>query len=135
MDEGTHAQLEARAESVEASASQLVNRYVKEGLRMDDHPAIKFVTTSEGRRAVLASRPRLSVVNLLGTWQAERQNVRETARYFEISEDDVRAAIRYYSAFRNELDEEIRQHLAAQRNFKRALEHRDARARRRVAGG
>jgi len=108
---------------------------VKEGLRMDEHPAIRCVTTSDRRRVVLASRPRLSVLVLLGTWQAERRDVRETARYFDISEDDVRAAIRYYSAFRNELDEEIRQHLAAQQNFKRALEHRDARARRRVAGG
>src|SRR2546428_5408824 len=88
---------------------------------MDEHPGIKFVTTPEGRRAVLASRPRLSVGDLLGTWQAEGQNVRETARYFGISEDDVRAVIRYYSAFREELDEEIRQHLAAQQNFKRAI--------------
>ena len=88
---------------------------------MAEHPAIKFVATREGRRAVLASRPRLSVVDLLGTWQAEGQNVRETARYFEISEDDVRAVIRYYSAFREELDDEIRQHLAAQQNSKRAI--------------
>src|SRR5437867_9434662 len=88
---------------------------------MDEYPGIKFVTTPEGRRAVLASRPRLSVVDLLGTWQADGQNVRATARYFEISEDDVRAVIRYYSAFRDELGEEIRQNLAAQQNFERAI--------------
>lgn len=133
MDDETHERLHARAERLEVSASQLVNRYVKEGLIMDEHPGIKFVTTPEGRRAVLASRPRLLVIDLLGTWKAEHQNVPETARYFDVSEDDVRAVVRYYAAHRDELDDEIRRHLEAQQNFKRALEHRETRSRRRIA--
>lgn len=135
MDEETHEALLAHAERADVSPSKLVNRYVKEGLRMDEHPAISFVTTPQGRRAVLAARPRLQVIDIIGTWKGERQDVAATARYFEVSEDDVRAVIQYYVAYRDELDEEIRRHLEAQQNFKRVLEHREAQTRRRLAKG
>ena len=59
MDEGTHEHLLARAGRTGASASQLVNRYVKEGLRMDEHPGVGFVTVPDGERVpVLAGRRR-----------------------------------------------------------------------------
>jgi len=133
MDEETHKQLLARAEASDITASQLVNRYVKEGLRMDEHPGISFVTTSNGRRAVLASRPRIQVIDLIATWHGERQDVSGTARYFDVPEDDVKAALRYYSAFKTELDEAIRQHRAAQVNFEQVLARRRTRARRATA--
>src|SRR5438093_13602175 len=133
MDEDTHEQLLARAKAVDLTASQLVNRYVKEGLRMDEHPGVAFVNTSNGRRAVLASRPRIQVIDLIATWQGQRQNVSETARYFEVSDDDVKAAVRYYAAFKTELDEAIRQHRDAQANFEQVLARRRTRARRATA--
>lgn len=133
MDEDTHELLLARAKAVDLTASQLVNRYVKEGLRMDEHPGIGFVTTPSGRRAVLASRPRIQVIDLIGTWQGHRQDLIETARYFEVSEDDVRAAVRYYAAFKSELDEAIRQHRDTQANFEQVLARRRSRARRATA--
>jgi len=136
MDDDTHEQLLGRAQRLEVSASQLVNRYVKEGLRMDEHPGIAFVTTPDGRRAaVLASRPRLKVVDIIGTWKGERQDVAATARYFDLSEEEVQGALRYYAAYQKELDEEIRRHLEAQQNYKRVLEQRQAQVRRRVANG
>ena len=134
MDDATHEHLLARAGRTGASASQVVNRYVKEGLRMDEHPAIGFVTAPDGERVpVLASRPRLNLIDIIGTWRGERQNVAATARYFDISEDDVRAVLRYYSQYERELDEAIRTHLAAQDNFERVLQQRAAQVRRRVA--
>ena len=91
MDDGTRADLIEHAGRSEVNPSKLVNRYVKEGLRMDSHPAIIFKTTPLGRRAaVLASRPGLQVIDIIGTWRAERQDVAATARYMHISEDDVR---------------------------------------------
>src|SRR5262245_12244546 len=48
MDDGTHEHLLARTERTGASASQLVNRYVKEGLRMDEYPGVGFVTAPDG---------------------------------------------------------------------------------------
>lgn len=134
MDDDTHEHLLGRAERTNASASQLVNRYVKEGLRMDAHPGIGFVTARDGERIpVLASRPRLKLIDIIGTWRGERQNVPATARYFDITEEDVQAVLRYYAAYRDELDAAIREHLAAQDNFERVLRQRDAQARRRVA--
>jgi uncharacterized protein (DUF433 family) len=133
MDEDTHEQLLARAKVVDLTASQLVNRYVKEGLRMDEHPGLAFVNTSNGRRAVLASRPRIQVIDLIATWQGQRQDVSETAHYFDVSADDVRTALRYYAAFKSELDEAIRQHRDAQANFEQVLARRRTRARRATA--
>jgi uncharacterized protein (DUF433 family) len=134
MDDGTHDHLVARAERTAASASHLVNRYVKEGLRMDEHPGIGFVTTSDGERTpVLAGRPRLKLVDVIATWRSEDQDVSATARYFGIAEDDVQAVLRYYAAYRDELDAAIRAHLAAQDNFERVIRQRNSRATRRAA--
>jgi len=133
MDDDTRKQLLARAEKLDLSASQLANRYVKEGLRMDEHSGIMFASTPLGRRAVLASRPRIQVLDLIGTWLDERQDVAETARYFDVSEDDVRAAVRYYASFKDELDGAIRQHREAQANFEQVLARRNKRARRATA--
>lgn len=134
MDDDTHEELLERADRVGTTASQLVNRYVKEGLRMDEHPGIAFVTARDGRRTpVLASRPRLKVIDIIGTWQAERKDAAATARYFQISDEDVEAVLRYYAAYQREVDDDLRQHLDAQDNYKRVLEQRQERARRRVA--
>ena len=134
MDDGTHEHLLARAERTGASASQLVNRYVKEGLRMDEYPGVGFVTAPDGERIpVLAGRPRLKLIDVLGTWRAEGQDAAATARYFGITEDDVQAVLRYYAAYRDELDAAIRAHLVAQNNFERVIRQRNARAARRAA--
>ena len=88
---------------------------------MDEHPAIALISTPQGRRAVLASRPRLQVIDVVGTWKGERQDVEATARYFDLSEDDVRAVVAYYFANKAEVDNEIGRHLDAQQNYKRGL--------------
>jgi hypothetical protein len=133
MDDIIREQLLARAEKLDMTASQLANRYLKEGLRMDEHPGIIFVSTPSGRRAVLASRPRIQVVDLIGTWLDERQDVAETARYFDVSEDDVHAGVRYYASFKDELDGAIRERREAQANFEHVLVRRNKRARRATA--
>lgn len=93
----------------------------------DKHPVIAFTTTSNGRRAVLASRPGLQVIDIIGTWRGERQDVTATARYFRISEDDVQAVLRYYADYKEEIDQDLKAHLDAQENDKRVLEQREAR--------
>ena len=90
MDDDTHRALLAHAERADVSPSKLVNRYVKEGLRMDEYPAIAFISTPHGRRAVLAARPRLQIIDVVGTWKGERQDAAATAKYFGISEDGHR---------------------------------------------
>lgn len=134
MDDDTRAELLEHAERSDANASKLVNRFVKEGLRMDKHPGVIFKTTSQGRRAaVLAARPGLQVIDVIGTWKAEKQDVARTARYLHISKDDVEAVLRYYAEYREEVERDLREHIDAQRNYKRVLEQREAQARRKVA--
>ncbi|MHB8632171.1 MAG: hypothetical protein ACYC9W_09615 [Candidatus Limnocylindria bacterium] len=133
MDDATREELLAHAERSDTSSSKLANRYVKEGLRMDKHPAIAFKTTPRGRRTILASRPGLQVIDIIGTWQAERQSVAAAARYFHIGEDDVHAVLRYYAEYKDEIDQDLRAHLDAQENYKRVLGQREVRTRRRVA--
>jgi len=136
MDDDTRTELLAHAERLDANASKLVNRYVKEGLRMDKHPAVIFTTTSLGRRAaVLAAHPGLQVIDVIGTWKAERKDVARTARYLNVAEEDVEAVLRYYTDYRDEVDRDLQEHLEAQRNYKRVLERREAQTRRRVVGG
>ena len=133
MDDDTREDLVKHAERFELSPSKLVNRYVREGLRMDKHPVIAFKTTAHGRRAVVALRPGVQVIDIIGTWQGERQDVAATARYFHVSEDDVRAVLGYYADYKKEIDQDLKDHLEAQENYKRVLEQREARTRRRAA--
>lgn len=133
MDDETRDELIEQADRAELSPSKLVNRYVKEGLRMDRHPAIAFKTTAQGRRAVLASHPGLQVIDVIGTWQGEGQDLAATARYFNLGEDDVQAVIRYYADYKDEIDRDLRAHLDAQANYRRVLDQRQARSHRRAA--
>ena len=88
---------------------------------MNEHPAIAFKTTPRGRRAVLAVRPGLQVIDIVGTWQGEGQDVAATAQYFELTEHDVRAVVRYYADHQDEVDQDLRAHIAAQESHKRVL--------------
>ncbi len=134
MDDDTHSELLAHAERVDAKASKLVNRFVKEGLRMDKHPAVIFKTTPQGRRAaVLAAHPGLQVIDVIGTWKTEKQDAAKTARYLHVEQDEVEAVLRYYADYREEVERDLQEHLDAQRNYKRVLERREAQARRKVA--
>lgn len=136
MDDDVHSELTEHAERIDVNASKLVNRFVKEGLRMDKHPAVMFKATSLGRRAaVLAAHPGIQVVDVVGTWKAEGQDDAKTARYLHIGREEVEAVLRYYADYRDEVERDLEQHLSAQRSYKRVLERREAATRRRVANG
>ena len=134
MDEEVRKELDDQAGRSDVSPSKLVNRYVKEGLRLDKHPAVMFKTTAQGRRAVvLAAHPGLQVIDVIGTWKAERQDAAGAARYLHIAADEVEAVLRYYADYRDEVERDLQDHLDAQRSYKRALGHRKGQMRRRVA--
>ena len=133
MDEDTHDELLEHATRLDANPSKLVNRFVKEGLRMDRHPTVIFKTTPQGRRAaVLAAHSGLQIIDVIGTWKAERQDAAKTARYLHIEPGEVEAVLRYYADYHDEVDRDLQEHLDAQRNYKRVLAQRESQARRRV---
>jgi uncharacterized protein (DUF433 family) len=104
--DSTLARLDARAHEIRETRTSLAERYVEEGLRMDEHPGIGFADGPAGRRAVLLGTG-LDLWEVIGTVKANRGSPEAAARYLELPIGQVRAAIRYYAAFTDEIDEDL----------------------------
>jgi len=110
INEAVAQRLTARGERGPLNKSRLAERYIDEGMRMEDHPGIVFRDGPAGRRAALAAGPDVwevvSVVrNTPGRGEAA---VVQAAEWLDLSPTQVRAAVRYYSEFPQEIDERIR---------------------------
>jgi len=92
-----------RAEETGESANKLGARYIEEGLRMDEHPLIRFREGAAGRRAALAGT-RLDVWQVVETLRNSGSSIEETADYLSIPETWVRACARYYAAYPDEVN-------------------------------
>lgn len=101
----TLARLRDRARLTGQKHTVLAERYVAEGVLMDEHPGIHFVDGGLGRRpAVLGTG--------LDVWQiieVARDNggSPEAAAYLEIDPRLVETAVRYYGSNTDEIDEWI----------------------------
>src|SRR2546428_11960191 len=82
--------------------SNLVERYVAEGLRMDEHPGIVFVEGPAGRRPAVRRGP--DVWEVIATLHDNAGDVAETAKGPDITESDVRLALADYADHRAEID-------------------------------
>jgi hypothetical protein len=102
--------LERRAARTGASKSQLAERYIDEGMRMEAHPGVVFRDGATGRRAGLASGPDIwQVIWVLQSGEDRGDAaIAGTADWMALSVDQVRSAIRYYADFPDEVDERIR---------------------------
>ena len=103
LGEETIAALDERASELERSRNELVERYVREGLRMDQHPPIVFVDGAAGRRPVLAGT-RVSVADVVETVRELRDSAEAAAEYLGMPVWKVQAALRYYADYRHEVD-------------------------------
>ena len=101
--QSTIGRLEQRAKESGSNKTMLVQRYVEEGLRMDDHPMISFQGSAAGRRAMLAGS-RLDVAQVVATVKNSGNSVAEAADYLDLPEAKVQACIRYYAEFKDEID-------------------------------
>jgi len=81
----------------------LVERFLEEGLRMEEHPQIVFRDGALGRRPVLAGT-RLDVWQVIETVKNSGNSIEDAAEYLGISPAKVRACRRYYSAYKDEID-------------------------------
>jgi uncharacterized protein (DUF433 family) len=104
--QGTLERLDARARQIRETRTALAERYVDEGLRMDDHPGIAFAHGPADRRAVLAGTG-LDVWEVIETLRQNRNSPDATARYLELPIALVRTAVTYYATFPDEIDERI----------------------------
>ena len=104
FSEATLSRLEVRAHEIRETRTGLAERYVEEGLRMDEHPGIGFADGPAGRRAVLLGSG-LDVWEVIATVRQSRGSAEAAARYLELPMSAVRAAVRYYAAFPAEIDD------------------------------
>ena len=82
----------------------LAERYVAEGVLMDQHPGIYFADGAMGRRAAVMGTG-LDVWEIIAVARDNEGSVAETAAYLEIDPRRVETAVRYYGSNRAEIDD------------------------------
>jgi uncharacterized protein (DUF433 family) len=95
-----------RAARAQLPPRTLAQRYLEEGLRMDEHPLVRFVDGPAGRRARLVGTGS-DVWEVVAVVKENDGDVAETAAYLQIALGLVQAAVAYYAAFEDEIDEWI----------------------------
>src|SRR5688500_18953000 len=96
--------LKQRAEDTSTRQTDLAERYIEEGMRMDEHPLLHFRDGESGRRpAILGTR--LEVATVIETIRQNGNSVEEAAEYLEIPVEQVEACVRYYADHKDEIDE------------------------------
>ncbi len=117
--------LERRGARVGLNKSRLAERYIDEGLRMEDHPGVVFRDGPAGRRAALSGGP--DVWEVIAAVRASGLDgeaaLAAAAEWGSLSPARVRVAVRYYAEYPQEIDERIRRNVeeadAAERQWRR----------------
>jgi hypothetical protein len=101
--------LEKRSESTATNKSRLAERYVDEGIRMDEHPGIVFRPGPTGRRAGLAGGPDVweVIMTLQGLDERGDEAIAVAAEILNLGDHQMRVAIRYYGAFPEDVDRRV----------------------------
>ncbi len=109
MDSEVFERLERYRHRVGRRRPELMNRYIDEGLRMEDHPGIVFRSGPAGRRPALAEGPDVwEVIRVLRNVQASAERaIDEAAQWLGLRRDQVEAALRYYAEYAVEIDDWI----------------------------
>jgi uncharacterized protein (DUF433 family) len=96
--------LRERARLLGQRHTTLAERYVAEGVLMDDHPGIHFVDGAMGRRPAVMGTG-LDVWEIVAVARDNAGSVEETAASLEVDPRLVEAALRYYGSNRAEIDD------------------------------
>jgi uncharacterized protein (DUF433 family) len=106
LGEATIERLGTRAKRVHMPPRTLAQRYVEEGLRMDEHPLVRFVDGPAGRRARLVGTGK-DVWEVIATICDNDNDLHEATEYLQVPLGLVQAAVAYYGAYTSEIDELI----------------------------
>jgi uncharacterized protein (DUF433 family) len=85
----------------------LAERYLEEGVLMDEHPNVHFVDGPMGRRPAIIGTG-LDVWEIVEVAKDNGGSVAETAAYLEVDPRLIESAIGYYGSNREEIDDWIR---------------------------
>jgi hypothetical protein len=97
----TITRLDQLAETEGQSRSTLIQRYVEEGIEMDDHPGIIFRSGPAGRRPGLIGGP--DVWEVMSVFRSF-DDLQRTADWLDQPASAIEAALSYYHAHRDEID-------------------------------
>ncbi|MCB0861730.1 MAG: hypothetical protein KDB66_00780 [Solirubrobacterales bacterium] len=105
--------LDRRSRQLDQSRSRLAERYVDEGLKMDEHPGIIFRDGPTGRRAALPAGPDIwQIVQLLLSSPKKGDSaIAETAELMNLSEVRLRLAVSYYASYPEDIDRRIKDNI------------------------
>src|ERR1700733_3590979 len=106
LNDATITRLGKHAQRAHLAPRTLAQRYVEEGLRMDEHPLIRFADGPSGRRARIVGTG-LDVWEVIAVVRDNDGDVTEAARYLEIPFGLVQAAVAYNGAYTAEIHEWI----------------------------
>ena len=95
--------LRHRARLTGKQPTPLAERYLEEGLLMDEFPGIHFVDAPMGRRPAVHGTG-LDVWEIVAVLKDNGLSVPETAAYLEVDRSVVEIAVRYYGSNREEID-------------------------------
>src|SRR5437660_10077467 len=98
--------LRERARLLGEKHTVLAERYLEEGVVMDEHPGIHFVDGPMGRRPAVMGTG-LDVWEIIVVARDNQGSVEDTAAYLEIDPRLVEVAPRYYGANKSEIDDWI----------------------------
>jgi hypothetical protein len=92
------------------TVTELIERFVREGLGSAEHPGVVFKPGPSGRRAALAGGPDVwEIVSALRHARgSEASRVAAVAEEFGIHERQVEIALNYAAAHRHEIDAQVR---------------------------
>jgi hypothetical protein len=95
------------------SNSRLAERYIEEGMRMEDHVGVVFRDGPAGRRAGLAGGPDVwEVICAIRSTNLDGDDaIESTADAINVAPRVVRVALGYYAEYPEEIEDRIRRHL------------------------
>lgn len=115
--------LDRRAQAEGNSRSTLIQRYVAEGIEMDEYPGIVFRSGPAGRRPGLVSGPDIwEVVSVHRSFG----DVERTAGWLDQQTSAIEVALRYYDAHKVDIDEWIKRNEEAAEAAERVARARQA---------
>jgi hypothetical protein len=115
--------LDRRAQAEGRSRSTLIQRYVAEGIEMDEYPGIVFRSGPAGRRPGLVAGPDVwEVVSVHRSFE----DLERTAAWLDQEVGAVEMALRYYEGHKAEIDEWIRRNEEAAEAAERVARARQA---------
>jgi uncharacterized protein (DUF433 family) len=98
--------LDRKARDAGGSRNALADRLLGEALRSEAHPLVRFHTGAAGRRQPMLVGTRLYIHQIVATLRANDGDQDETAAYFGLRPQLIKAALAYYADFADEVDED-----------------------------